>query len=1156
MRNSKSGPSLQLIELVCLSLVGFLNCARAQFSYANSNQGMEFVPYGGSFTYAVTWTNGTYNTNGTLGTWVHVFTKPTNSLTINSLYPADGGFSYTISSVTSSDDGSYSLMLDGSGTNTLTTSPISMHVTPGIVQQPTNTVTWSGQTNSMGLVAGPTGVTYTWIDAATGSTLATGLGFVANTSMSGKWVYCRISNSYGYVITSPAFLTVNASSGAGGFGYTNVNQALTIVAYGSAFTYSVAWTNGYYSYNNASGTWVTSLSKPGGSVSISGLYPANGAFTYTIPSVSSSDDGQYSLTLNGGGGSITTTPVAMHVAPSIVTQPTDMTVSNYTSTTMGMVAGPSSATFTWYDANTGSTLATGSSFMVSAGMDGKLVYCRISNSYGFASSQPVRLHVPIFTYTNGSPATQIVPYGGTYTYSLSWGNGTYSYNGMAGVWINTLYKPSGSVSISGFYPSPGNFSYTIPFVTGSDDGSYYVTLNAGSSSPSINSVYLRVGPGIVLQPVESTVNNGANTTMGLVAGPPNATFAWVDAATGSTIANGSSFYANNSLNGKTVYCRISNTYGNVCSAPVVLHVGPTAPTIVTQPANVTVVLGQSASFQVAATGAVPLSYSWYHNGYLIDGAGLNYLTINSTTNTDAGAYACVISNSLGRVSSATAYLSFATYPILLTQPQSLIVTQGQTAVLSALATGTPLSFYWSKNGTAIEDATNSSFTITNATLNDAGTYTLTVSNGLAAVASTGAVLTVYCAPVITMQPSDLAVAAGASGNLAVTAEGGLLSYQWYRASTNLAEAAPTVLNGFVVGAAVSYGGGGYLAAPSVQISGGGGSGASATASISNGMVTAVNILTSGAGYTNAPAIQIAPPYGALTNQTNNTLNFNPAKANNAGTYFVVVSNPVGTQTSSDATVTINLPPYILTQPKSLVVSNGASATFDVLAAGDAPLAYQWYGLPATQKTASAAALVMNGFVYGANLVSGGNGYTSVPAVRIVGGGGSGAAASAVINDGAVVAVNVDNAGLGYTNIPTIQIDPPTGLVIADETNATYTIAAVSTNQMGWYYVMVTNPLGSVTSSLASLDIAGMGPSSNGVQHPIAPLLSLSFSPGRLQFHFAGSSNYPYVLQTATNLTPPINWQSVLTNPSDANGNWNFADTNVSSGQRFYRVVGQ
>jgi len=66
-----------------------------------------------------------------------------------------------------------------------------------------------------------------------------------------------------------------------------------------------------------------------------------------------------------------------------------------------------------------------------------------------------------------------------------------------------------------------------------------------------------------------------------------------------------------------------------------------------------------------------------------------------------------------------------------------------------------------------------------------------------------------------------------------------------------------------------------------------------------------------------------------------------------------------------------------------------------------------------------------GFVTGYNVVSGGNGYVSAPAVTIFGGGGSGAAAHANISGGVVTSLSVDSPGNGqYTSAPTVIIAPP------------------------------------------------------------------------------------------------------------------------------------
>ena len=76
------------------------------------------------------------------------------------------------------------------------------------------------------------------------------------------------------------------------------------------------------------------------------------------------------------------------------------------------------------------------------------------------------------------------------------------------------------------------------------------------------------------------------------------------------------------------------------------------------------------------------------------------------------------------------------------------------------------------------------------------------------------------------------------------------------------------------------------------------------------------------------------------------------------------------------------------------------------------------------RAATASATVVNGFVVGATITDGGYGYTNTPAVRIIGGGGSGAQAVAVVSNGVVIAVNVLDAGSGYTSTPVIVIAPP------------------------------------------------------------------------------------------------------------------------------------
>jgi hypothetical protein len=66
------------------------------------------------------------------------------------------------------------------------------------------------------------------------------------------------------------------------------------------------------------------------------------------------------------------------------------------------------------------------------------------------------------------------------------------------------------------------------------------------------------------------------------------------------------------------------------------------PTIVTHAVSRTVSLGESVSMSVAATGAAPLTYGWYHDNLPIPGATAPTLSIAGATLADAGSYSVVV----------------------------------------------------------------------------------------------------------------------------------------------------------------------------------------------------------------------------------------------------------------------------------------------------------------------------------------------------------------------------------------------------------------------------------------------------------------------------------------------------------------------------------
>ncbi len=85
--------------------------------------------------------------------------------------------------------------------------------------------------------------------------------------------------------------------------------------------------------------------------------------------------------------------------------------------------------------------------------------------------------------------------------------------------------------------------------------------------------------------------------------------------------------------------------------------------------------------------------------------------------------------------------------------------------------------------------------------------------------------------------------------------------------------------------------------------------------------------------------------GIVSGAATDTLTLTGVALADAGNYNVVVTNAGGSATSADAVLTVNpvlIPPGITIQPTPQSVAPGGTATFNVVAAGTAPLAYQWF----------------------------------------------------------------------------------------------------------------------------------------------------------------------------------------------------------------------
>src|SRR5882724_947191 len=186
---------------------------------------------------------------------------------------------------------------------------------------------------------------------------------------------------------------------------------------------------------------------------------------------------------------------------------------------------------------------------------------------------------------------------------------------------------------------------------------------AGTTTPTTGDTK-PVIPSITTQPASQTVTAGQTATFSLVAsGTAPLTYTW--RKNGATISgtNSASYTTPATTaadNNAKFDVMVSNSAGSATSAQATLTVSaaPAAPAITAQPANKTVIAGQTATFSVTATSTAPLTYQWQKNAADISGATSASYTTPMTTTTDSGTlFRVMVSNSAGSVTSNTATLT-------------------------------------------------------------------------------------------------------------------------------------------------------------------------------------------------------------------------------------------------------------------------------------------------------------------------------------------------------------------------------------------------------------------------------------------------------------------------------------------------------------------
>ena len=683
----------------------------------------------------------------------------------------------------------------------------------------------------------------------------------------------------------------------------------------------------------------------------------------------------------------------------------------------------------------------------------------------------------------------------------------------AGITIsNTTQTYDGSAKVVTISLQPSQLSAAVVYYPGfnppTEAGTYYVLVNV------VDSLYYgSVSSVLTILPSSQTINFSAINTPTL--GAPVTLLAKASSGLGVTfsILNGNATLVGNILTcldlnpvtilatqaGDNDYLPTSKT--QVLSASAVSNPPSTTqilPSFFTQPVSQTVAEGSSVTFSTSASGTPNPTYQWYFNGTAIAGATGPAFNISSAQITSAGLYTVVLTNSAGSVTSAPASLTVSvahTAPVILNQPKSQTVLLGSAVLFTVtVQENLGVTYQWYFNGTAIAGATSAAYTITSASASQAGSYTVSVNNTDYSVASNVANLTVTVpssAPSITQQPQSESVNLGSGATFTVTGSGTPNpTYQWYFNGTAITGATNA---SFAISTTQASNAGQYTVTLTNQV----GSITSNPATLKI-IQPAVNvsitqqpqtqtIFVSQAVTFSVSALGSAPlSYQWLFNgvpipsATSSVYTLANTQTSSAGSYSVVVTNPVSSVTSSNALLSVLLPfsaPVISLQPNSQIVQVGSQATFAVATSTSGTTSYQWYlnGAIIYGATASTYSIL--------NCQASNAGSYMVVLSNAAGSTASLAAVLSVTNPAIAPVITLQpqsqTSVIGNTVTFTVLASgtpSPTyqwynnWVPITSATSSSLTLNSVQFTDQGSYTVIATNPANSVTSAAAILTL--------------------------------------------------------------------------------------
>ena len=287
-------------------------------------------------------------------------------------------------------------------------------------------------------------------------------------------------------------------------------------------------------------------------------------------------------------------------------------------------------------------------------------------------------------------------------------------------------------------PIPGATLSTLMIVGAQDtnSGNYHVVVYNSFSSATSDVAELTVGsepPTITTEPQDETVESGETAELMVVAnGSQPLRYQWYRDDTNAVLATSPTLRITNAqpVHSGNYSVIVTNSLGSITSRVAVLTVLTVPPRITTQPASQTPCVGNDVEFRVEARGTEPISYQWLRDDVSLFNQTNASLVITNVQTNNAGMYKVVATNNFGMITSDVALLMFTLLPNITLQPQNMIIFEGSNVTFRVGHCSTPdlYTYQWLFNDEEITGATNITLTISGVSFDDAGYYSVFITN--------------------------------------------------------------------------------------------------------------------------------------------------------------------------------------------------------------------------------------------------------------------------------------------------------------------------------------------------------------------------------------------------------------------------------------------